>query len=532
LEIIICLPRIGNVSLWNRLVSQDAGSYATQKNRLRHVFDWANKTEEEYDNNTDLNTETWEWDIMNNTPTAGEGTLEGDKDFASQKTDNYTYDEIGNLIKDEGEGILNIDWTVYGKVRKVTKTNGASTSYRYDAAGNRVLKSVVVNGNTKNTYYVRDASGNVMAIYESKKLKEQPIYGSSRLGMYRVDASGGTKPLERTLGNKLYELSNHLGNVLAVITDNKYGVDANEDGNANHYAPHIVSSTDYYPFGLGMDSRTLDEESEVIVPTTVFEEKTTTEIVEVYTEDFEKGRHGFVKTGGGGTMELSIEDKSDLALRLKVDNRKDGGIFQPANPEGLKVSKQLETIPGEEYLVEFNVRTGYLAQETENYDFCTTNYNSYFEVNAMGNNLFSQPWLVRCGERLRISFVATEETTDLTFELRIIESEFFETPTMDLVADFDDIKVTRKESTTNWEEQTKLLARSLASEKYRYGFNGKENDTDFGNKQVIQDYGFRVGCTIGRKKFVDFLDFNLSVLFRNFSIQIHYSSTHCWFFCK
>jgi hypothetical protein len=41
-----------------------------------------------------------------------------------------------------------------------------------------------------------------------------------------------------------------------------------------------------------------------------------------------------------------------------------------------------------------------------------------------------------------------------------------------------------------------------------------------------------LGCTIGRKKFVDFLDFNLSVLFRNFSIQIHYSSTHCWFFCK
>ena len=27
---------------------------------------------------------------------------------------------------------------------------------------------------------------------------------------------------------------------------------------------------------------------------------------------------------------------------------------------------------------------------------------------------------------------------------------------------------------------------------YRYGFNGKEDDKDFGDKQLIQDYGFRL----------------------------------------
>jgi hypothetical protein len=53
-------------------------------------------------------------------------------------------------------------------------------------------------------------------------------------------------------------------------------------------------------------------------------------------------------------------------------------------------------------------------------------------------------------------------------------------------------------------------------------------DSTFGYEYDI----LSLGCTIGRKKFVDFLDFNLSVLLRNFSIQIHYSSTHCWFFCK
>lgn len=37
-----------------------------------------------------------------------------------------------------------------------------------------------------------------------------------------------------------------------------------------------------------------------------------------------------------------------------------------------------------------------------------------------------------------------------------------------------------------------MKERSQNDSSYRYGFNGKENDRDFGNKQVIQDYGFRL----------------------------------------
>ncbi|UZR98645.1 RHS repeat domain-containing protein [Chondrinema litorale] len=32
----------------------------------------------------------------------------------------------------------------------------------------------------------------------------------------------------------------------------------------------------------------------------------------------------------------------------------------------------------------------------------------------------------------------------------------------------------------------------LGGRGYRFGFNGKEIDKDFGNKQLIQDYGFRI----------------------------------------
>ena len=163
----------------------------------------------------------------------------------------YIYDAIGNLIADQNEGAT-ISWTPYGKVREVkTKGDSITVSYRYDAAGNRVEKRVATL--TKDallieelTNYLRDASGNVMAIYKDNVMTEQPIYGSSRLGQYL----GGRKEGQQRFGRKNYELTNHLGNVLTVITDN-----INMSTTDGVYAT-VVSATDYYPFGLEMKGRT------------------------------------------------------------------------------------------------------------------------------------------------------------------------------------------------------------------------------------------------------------------------------------
>ena len=43
------------------------------------------------------------------------------EDVDNQGEDNYSYDEIGNLIKDQQEGFANISWTGYGKSRKCRK---------------------------------------------------------------------------------------------------------------------------------------------------------------------------------------------------------------------------------------------------------------------------------------------------------------------------------------------------------------------------------------------------------------------------
>jgi len=151
----------------------------------------------------------------------------------AHKTDaGYSYDATGNLITDMNyEKLVDdagkvtliktdriIQWTPYGKVASVditsnTLANGGSFHsasqliFNYDATGNRVSKEVKeldaagneIIASNKKTYYLRDASGNILSVYDRKleqqpaphddkytvifTIKEIPIYGSDRLGM-------------------------------------------------------------------------------------------------------------------------------------------------------------------------------------------------------------------------------------------------------------------------------------------------------------------------------------------------------------
>lgn len=61
-------------------------------------------------------------------------------------------------------------------------------------------------------------------------------------------------------GDKRYELSNHLGNVLAVISDRKKTADENGDGSVDYYNADIVSAVDYLPFGGQMPGRVYNDQ--------------------------------------------------------------------------------------------------------------------------------------------------------------------------------------------------------------------------------------------------------------------------------
>lgn len=115
-----------------------------------------------------------------------------------------------------------------------------------------------------------------MAVYEKNSslnsghftLAEQHLYGSSRLGIYNPDKdltlpanapinlgsnqTAAFATFER--GKKFFELSNHLGNVLVTLRDDKKAVSTNGTS-INYYLPNIVSASDYYPFGMQMPGR-------------------------------------------------------------------------------------------------------------------------------------------------------------------------------------------------------------------------------------------------------------------------------------
>jgi hypothetical protein len=238
----------GNITTYNRNGAATSGKplgmdsltyhYTTNKNQLTHISDLV-------------------------------GLGNYTEDIDAQAAGNYKYDAIGNLTKDVTGRIDSIKWTVYGKIESITKPGDTIIRYTYDVAGNRISKTV----GTKTTWYVRDAQGNVMSTYSDGDTAvnsghlsqtELHLYGSSRVGLLKTDLDVTIPPGSATTlpqlgdgnsfifsrGNKLFELSNHLGNVLATVSDRKIPIDANLDGVIDYYVADVVSAQDYYPFGM------------------------------------------------------------------------------------------------------------------------------------------------------------------------------------------------------------------------------------------------------------------------------------------
>lgn len=191
------------------------------------------------------------------------------EDIDDQDTLNYQYDAIGNLIYDAAENVQ-YGWNNNGKL-SITFSAEMSTYY-YDPMGNRIETFTEHSGlgTFDQLYHVRDAQGNIMATYMltdgwEYKLKELNIYGSSRLGVLKADTvifdySTPTQPdfYSAWSGKKMYELTNHLGNVLSTVTDKKVLFDNDNNNDADWSIPEIATANDYYPFGMLMPGRNSD----------------------------------------------------------------------------------------------------------------------------------------------------------------------------------------------------------------------------------------------------------------------------------
>jgi RHS repeat-associated protein len=167
------------------------------------------------------------------------------------RSSSYHYDALGNMILDNAENI-NVGWNVIGKVRFVQTPNNV-LQFAYNPFGQRQIKRTL----NDTTYYVHDATGNVMGIYVKDGLtlttRERPIYGSSRVGImnkavvFNLTGSLVSKS-NTTIGIKEYELCDHLRNVDVVILDRK-------TYSGSNFWPYFKSMTDYYPFGYPLPTR-------------------------------------------------------------------------------------------------------------------------------------------------------------------------------------------------------------------------------------------------------------------------------------
>jgi len=388
--------------------------------------------------------------LLNNRLVHVKDAVSSDKyteDMDSQPDSNYVYDEIGNLVKDTQEGINAIDWTVFGKIKNIQKSNGKSVSYAYDPAGNRVSKTV----NGLMTWYVRDAQGNTLGVYDNQNCvanwREQQLYGSSRLGIWKPNrnlyAQADTTAWD-SVGNKYYELSNHLGNVLAVVSNKKFQVA--QDSLIDRYEAELVSAQDYYPFGMVQPGRTygLDGGNS---------KKTFTNTYPcVLCEEFDNN-----SAEGWNTVQ------GNISLNVSA-----GRMAMATSSQWSVAGKVFNTIPGQTYTVKYDV------------DFGNNYYMEMVLKDDNGTFLVwnpSSPYFYKGSAPADFTFTATTAKS----HLYIGNGGFVNT------IDTCYIKYIRIQQATSVVD---TLVNAIAS--YRYGFNGKENDNEVKGDGNQQDYGMRI----------------------------------------
>ncbi|RXP46196.1 hypothetical protein EC396_14395 [Lutibacter sp. HS1-25] len=138
-------------------------------------------------------------------------------------SNDYAYDDNGNLTKDLNKNISLIEYNHLDLVTKVNFINGAHIDFLYDASGAKLQMKYVNGGNSTTTDYIGGFQ------YVNNTLQFFPTPEGY------VDYDGGNYTY-------VYSLKDHLGNNRVSFKDG--------DKNNSVNSSDILSNTDYYPMGL------------------------------------------------------------------------------------------------------------------------------------------------------------------------------------------------------------------------------------------------------------------------------------------
>ena len=171
-------------------------------------------------------------------------------------------------LTDVGDGVTNTFGITAGDIY-VTTSIGNSQGFKDDVrlkiTGNTdavvyydavINKSGTTNINFSSAIAYQDYTfeitatnnkGNFLLEDFNLQVMEAPLSGSEIIPL-----AGTNNMFQRLVGDKRYELSNHLGNVLATVSDRKLVPDPQ---NFVNFSPDVLSYNDYYPLGMLMPSR-------------------------------------------------------------------------------------------------------------------------------------------------------------------------------------------------------------------------------------------------------------------------------------
>jgi RHS repeat-associated protein len=148
---------------------------------------------------------------------------------AVKQANEYTYDGNGNELKDLNKGISSITYNLLNLPQTITKSDGSTVTYVYNAAGNKLRKLLTAGGVTTTTEYENgieyDNSTSTIAFIQTEE--------------GRARKSGSNYAYE-------YDLKDHLGNTRVTLTPGP------TDG--TQQTAKVLQENDYYAFGYGIQS--------------------------------------------------------------------------------------------------------------------------------------------------------------------------------------------------------------------------------------------------------------------------------------